>query len=87
MVIGAGRAPLRRQPVDQLIGAERHVALQQRLQHLAAHRRQPFLARRADRLGVNDAVGGAAVVVVTGRRKDGAQAGLFVLRTGFIVAI
>ena len=43
-----------RQPVDQLVGAERLVARQQRLQHAAADRRQALGARGADRLGMRD---------------------------------
>ena len=76
MVIGAGRAPGCRQPVDQLIGAERRVARQQRLQHAPAHRRQPLVARGADRLGMGDGLAGAAVVVVTGRGEDRVGCGL-----------
>src|SRR6185437_2181800 len=59
-----------RQPVDQLIGAERGVARQQRLQHAAADRRQTLGACGADRLGVADGVAGAALMVVTGRREN-----------------
>ena len=70
MVIGAGRPPRFRQPVDQLIGAERLVAGEQRLKHRAADRRQPLAARRADRLGMRERVAGAAVVVVIGRREN-----------------
>ena len=57
------------QPVDQLIGAERRMAGQQRFQHPAADRRQLFLVRGAGRLGVRDGVAGAAVMVVPRRRK------------------
>ena len=80
MVIGAGRAPRSGQPVDQLIGAERLVARQQRFQHAAADRRQPLVARGADRLGVRDRVAGAALVIVTGRREHRAQLRLFAQR-------
>ena len=58
-----------RQPVDQLIGAERLVARQQRLQHAAADRRQAPRTRGADRLGVRDRIAGATLVVVTWRRE------------------
>ena len=68
-MIGAGRAPRIRQPVDQLIGAERLVARQQRLQHAAAHRRQSLLARSADRLGVRDGVARAALMIVVWLRE------------------
>ena len=45
MVIGADARAAHRQPVDQLVGAERGVACQQRLQHAPAHRREPLMAR------------------------------------------
>ena len=67
----------RRQPVDQLIGAKRGMAGEQRLQHAAADRRQPLGARGADRLGMGNGVAGAALVVVTGRGKYRAGMGLF----------
>ena len=41
------RAGVVRKPFDNLVGAERPVACQQRFQHLAAYRRQALRARRA----------------------------------------
>ena len=70
MVIGAGRAPRGGGAVHDLVGAERLVAFQQHLQHLAADRRQPLRALRAQRLGVRQRVGGAALVIVVGRVED-----------------
>ena len=69
-MIGAGRAPVGRRAVDDLVGAERLVALQQNLQHLATDRRQPLRALGAQRLGVRQRIRGAAVVVVVGRVED-----------------
>jgi hypothetical protein len=57
--------------VHDLVGAERLVALEQDLQHLAAQRRQPLRAPGAQRLGVGQRVGGAAAMVVARRVKDG----------------
>ena len=67
------RPVLVRQPLDDLVGAERLVARQQRFQHLAAHRRQPLRARRALRFGMRDRRAGAALVIVVGRRENRAQ--------------
>ena len=55
--------------VDHLIGAERTVAGQQRLQHLAADRREFLRPLLADPFGMADRVRGAAVVVMVGRGK------------------
>jgi hypothetical protein len=62
-----------RQPIDQLIGAEWQMACKQRLQHAAAHRREPLIARGANRFGTRDRVAGATAMVVIGRRKYRAQ--------------
>src|SRR6185437_14355176 len=56
--------------VDQVVGAERLVTGEQRLQHRPADRRQALVARLAERLGVRDRVTGAAAVVMTGGRED-----------------
>ena len=79
-MIGAGRAAARRQPVDDLVGAERLVARQQHLQHLAADRRQPLRARGAERLGMRERVAGAALVVVIGRGEDRAARAIFLAK-------
>ncbi len=56
-------------PINQLIGAQRSVACQKRLQHLSTHGGQSFLPGRADRLGMRDCIAGAAPVIVTRPRK------------------
>jgi hypothetical protein len=56
--------------VDHLIGAERPVARQQRLQDMAADRRELLRPLPAHGFGVADRVRGAAVVVVIGRGKS-----------------
>src|SRR6185295_5126033 len=58
------------QPIDQLVGAERSVARQKRLQHLAAHWSQTFLSGCTDRLGVRDCIARAAPVIVARFRKN-----------------
>ena len=70
MVIGAGRDPALASSLDDLVGAERLVAVEQGLQHLPADRRQPLRALGAQRLGMGERIGRAAVVVVIGRRED-----------------
>jgi hypothetical protein len=52
--------------IHNLIGAERLVALQQNLENLAADRRQPLRALRAQHLGVLQRVSGAALMIVVG---------------------
>jgi hypothetical protein len=59
-----------RKPVDQLIGAKRRVARQQRFQNAQADGRKPFLARGADLFGMGNGVAGATVMIMTGRRKN-----------------
>ena len=56
--------------VDHLIGAERPVAGEQGLQHLAANRCQPLGARGAEFFGVRNGGAGAAIVIVVRRRKN-----------------
>ena len=55
--------------IDEFIGAERGVAREQRFKHAAARRRQPFLARRTDRLGMRNSIAGAPVMVMARRRE------------------
>ena len=57
--------------VDHLIGAERTVAGQQRLQHLTPDRGEFLRPLGADLLGMRDGVRGAAAVIVIGRGKGG----------------
>ena len=59
------------QALDDLIGAERLVAGQQRFEHLTADRRQPLRARRAMRFGMRDCRAGASLMIVVGRWEDG----------------
>ena len=66
-----GPAAGRRGAVDDLVGAERLVAFEQDFEHLAAQRRQPLRALRAQRLGMRQRVRGAAVVVVAWGMEDG----------------
>ena len=58
-----------RQFVDHLIGAERAVAGQQRLQHLAADRGEFLRPLGADLFGMRDRVRGAAAVIMVRRGK------------------
>src|SRR5215510_12598599 len=62
--------PLAGHALHDLVGAERAVAFGQRLQHLAAERREPLAAGGAQRLGMRHGLGAAAAMVVIGRRKD-----------------
>ena len=52
------------QTIDQLIGAERLMARQQRLQDPTADRSQALFSSGADRFGVPDSVAHAAFMVV-----------------------
>jgi len=52
------------QTVDDLVGSERMMAGEQRLQDAAAHGRQALLACGADRLGISDGVIRAALMIV-----------------------
>jgi hypothetical protein len=56
--------------VDHVIGAERLVAVEQRLQHAAAYGREARGTRGADRLGLRQRVAGTEAVIVAGSRKD-----------------
>lgn len=57
------------QAVDDLVGSERMMAREQRLQDPATYRCQPFLARGADRLGMSDGIVRAAPMIVVGPGK------------------
>ncbi|MGX1412582.1 hypothetical protein AB7M43_002674 [Bradyrhizobium elkanii] len=57
------------QLVDHLIGAERAMARQQRLQHLTADRGEFLAAARTNLFGMRHRVRGAAAVIVVGGRK------------------
>ena len=53
--------------LDDLVGAERAVAVQHRFEHVAAHRSEPLRAGGALRFGMrNGGAGAAAVVVIRG---------------------
>ena len=77
---GKAAVVLLSEPLDDLISAERVVALEQRLQHLTADWSEPLRARRALGLGVRDGRAGATVVVVVRRRKDCARHFSFLVR-------
>src|ERR1700730_13018938 len=62
---GNGRGTRTTDGVHNVVGTQWFVARGQRLQHLAADRREPLRARRANLLGVGDRFGGATGVVVT----------------------
>jgi len=66
--LGAGLPPLGAARSMISIGAERLVAREQKLQHVAADRRQPLRALRAQRFGMRQRVGGAALMIVVGGR-------------------
>ena len=70
-MIGAGRATRLGEFLDHIVRAERPMRRQQRLQHLAADRREALAALLADRLRMRDRVRGAAGVVVIRIMKDG----------------
>jgi len=53
------------------------MARQQSFQHAAANGCEAFLARGTDCFGMRNSVAGAAVMVVTGRRKRQVQVTLF----------
>jgi hypothetical protein len=59
-----------RQILDDLVGAERLVARQQRFEHLAPDRRQALRAGRAMRFRMRDRGAGATLVVVVWRGED-----------------
>ena len=59
-----------RQFLDHIIGAERAMRRQQRLQHLAADRREALAALLAHRLRMRDRIRGAAGVIVARFVKD-----------------
>ncbi len=58
-----------RELVDHLIGTERAVARQQRLQHVAPDRGEFLAAARTDLFGMGHRVRGATAVIVVGGRK------------------
>ena len=67
------RAMLFRRAVDDLVGAERLVVFQQRLEHLPACRRQLLCALIAQRFRITKRVDAAAIVVVIRRGEDRAS--------------
>ncbi len=58
-----------REPLDDLVGAERPVAVEQGAQHLATDRRQALPPFHAQSLGHRHGIGGAALVIVIRRRE------------------
>jgi hypothetical protein len=62
---------LQREPLDDLVGAQRLVTSQQRGQHLAADGGETLATLRAQRLGHGHGVGRAAIVVMVGGGEDG----------------
>ena len=64
------RAPLPGESFDDLVGAERTVTVEQRFEHVAAHRGEPLRAGGAQHFRVRDGRAGAASVVVVRRRKN-----------------
>src|SRR5439155_19812797 len=67
----------RRDPVHDLVGAERVVACQQRAEHVAADVGEPLAALHAARLGDGHGVAQAALMVVAGRVGDRGPDALF----------
>jgi hypothetical protein len=65
------RTPMPGESLDDLVGAERAVGVQQRLEHVAAHRGEPLRAGGAQHFRVRDGRAGATFVVVVRRRKNG----------------
>src|ERR1043165_2176228 len=62
-----------RDEVDDLVGAERLVAGAEHLEHVTAHRGQALAAFRAQRLGMLERIGRAALMVVVRGGKNGAH--------------
>src|SRR5262249_59732443 len=65
---------LEREPVDDLVGAQRLVAREQRGEHLAPDRRQALAALRAQRLGDGHGIARAAIMVMVRGWEDGGRA-------------
>ena len=63
--------PRRRQPVEELVGGQRPMRLEQRLEHEGPRRRQPQPPRRAHRLDRRQRLAPATAVVM---RREGALA-------------
>ncbi len=66
---------LRGQLLDDLVGTERAMAAEQRLQHLAADRRKILAAALTGLLGAHQGLGGTAGVIVIRRRKGRVNVG------------